>query len=167
MSLNPKEFWMLLGQRAIGSTVITVDGADGPSGFLGLSATHVCASPPTMLVSIDEKTSACADVLARRRFAVNYLPAGSERVAELFSGKAGVLGSERFEEGQWTSLETGCPIYVGAVGAADCEVEEIIHRHGVAIVIGRVVAAMTNDKEMPLVHYRGGMVTLTAAPPPG
>ncbi|MFC3206211.1 flavin reductase family protein [Aquamicrobium soli] len=163
MSPDPMQFWTLLGQRVVGSTVITVDGPAGPSGFLGLSATHVCASPPTMLVSIDEKTSACGDILARRRFAVNYLPADSERVAGLFAGKSGVSGAARFEEGQWTSLETGCPIFVRAVGAADCEVEEVIHRHGVAIVIGRVVATMTNDKEMPLLHHRGRTMSLTAA----
>lgn len=79
---DPKQFWTLLGQRVVGSTVITVDGASGPSGFLGLSAAHVCANPPTMLVSIDEKTSACGDILAMGRFAVNYLPAGGQRVAD-------------------------------------------------------------------------------------
>jgi flavin reductase (DIM6/NTAB) family NADH-FMN oxidoreductase RutF len=161
---DPKQFWTLLGQRVVGSTVITVDGPAGPSGFLGLSATHVCAGPPTMLVSIDEKTSACGDILALRRFAVNYLPAGSEHVADMFSGKSGVSGAARFEEGQWTSLETGCPIFIHAVGAADCEVEEVIHRHGVAIVIGRVVATMTNATEMPLIHHRGRVVSLTALP---
>ena len=90
--------------------------------------------------------------------------AGSEHVADMFSGKSGVSGAARFEEGQWTSLETGCPIFIHAVGAADCEVEEVIHRHGVAIVIGRVVATMTNATEMPLIHHRGRVVSLTALP---
>jgi flavin reductase (DIM6/NTAB) family NADH-FMN oxidoreductase RutF len=38
-----------------------------------LSATHVCADPPSMLVSIDRKTSALAAVLHGRHFAINYL----------------------------------------------------------------------------------------------
>ena len=51
-------FWQAVGQRAVAATVVTARGSAGPSGFLGLSATHVCADPPTMLVSIDARTSA-------------------------------------------------------------------------------------------------------------
>lgn len=160
MTITPKDFWTLLGQRATGSTIVTVDGPDGPSGFLGLSATHVCASPPTMLVSIDEKTSACSDILSRRRFAVNYLPAGAERLATIFSGAAGVSGADRFEDGQWDILETGCPVFIHAAGVADCQVEEVLHRYGVAIVIGRVVATKVSEKAMPLIHHHGRTVSL-------
>ena len=56
--IDAKTFWRTLGERAIGATIVTAQGADGPAGFLGLSATHVCADPPSMLVSIDRKTSA-------------------------------------------------------------------------------------------------------------
>ncbi len=45
--------------------------------FLGLSAAHVCADPPTMLVSIDDNTSALTAVLESRAFAINFLPAGA------------------------------------------------------------------------------------------
>jgi len=61
--IDAKTFWRTLGERAIGATIVTAQGADGPAGFLGLSATHVCADLPSMLVSIDRKTSALAAVL--------------------------------------------------------------------------------------------------------
>jgi flavin reductase (DIM6/NTAB) family NADH-FMN oxidoreductase RutF len=70
-SSTPRLF--TLGERAIGATIVTAQGADGPAGFLGLSATHVCADPPSMLVSIDRKTSALAAVLHGHHFAINYL----------------------------------------------------------------------------------------------
>ncbi|TPJ18865.1 flavin reductase [Mesorhizobium sp. B2-7-3] len=154
-SVTAKDFWALLGQRVIGSTIITVDGAEGPAGFLGLSASHVTSTPPTMVVSIDGKTSACAEIRRQRRFAINYLPATSQSLVDLFSGKAGIKGASRFSDGDWTSLKTGCPIYRDALGAADCQVEEIFDRHGVAIVLGRVVATMIKEDGIPLVHYRG------------
>ena len=50
--IDTKLFWRTLGQRAIGSTIVTARSNEGPAGFLGLSATHVCAQPPLMLVSI-------------------------------------------------------------------------------------------------------------------
>src|SRR5262245_65428772 len=70
--IDVKTFWRTLGQRAIGSTIVTARGEDGPAGFLGLSASHICADPPLMLVSIDKRTSALAAVLAARHFAINF-----------------------------------------------------------------------------------------------
>jgi hypothetical protein len=36
--IDAKTFWRTLGERAIGATIVTAQGADGPAGFLGLSA---------------------------------------------------------------------------------------------------------------------------------
>ena len=47
--IDQKTFWRAIGQRATGSTIVTACTADGPAGFLGLSATHVCAGPPTIM----------------------------------------------------------------------------------------------------------------------
>ena len=97
--IDPKTFWRLIGERATGATVVTARGADGPAGFLGLSAAHVCADPPTMLVSIDAKTSALAAVLHGKHFAINYLRARRPGLADLFGGKTAVKGADRFEPG--------------------------------------------------------------------
>ena len=43
---------------------MTARGTAGPAGFLALSATHLTASPPTMMVSIGLTTSALAAVRA-------------------------------------------------------------------------------------------------------
>ena len=40
-TIDAKTFWRTLGERAIGATIVAAQGADGPAGFLGLSATHV------------------------------------------------------------------------------------------------------------------------------
>jgi len=64
--IDAKLFWRALGQRAIGSTIVTARSEEGPAGFLGLSASHVSADPPVMLVSVDRRTSALATVLAAR-----------------------------------------------------------------------------------------------------
>src|SRR4051794_9697785 len=65
-----KAFWRTLAERATGITIVTAHGDDGPAGLLGLSASHVTADPPTILVSIDKKTSALGAILARRHFGV-------------------------------------------------------------------------------------------------
>jgi len=154
--IDVKTFWQAVGQRATGATIVTALGSDGPAGLLGLSATHVTADPPTMLVSIDRRTSALASVLEARHFAISYLPRGAEAVVDHFSGKSPLKGADRFEPGRWTQLATGAPVFKDAIGAFDCTLEEVIERHGVSIVLGRVVALHSNPAGAPLVYFRGG-----------
>jgi len=155
MTIDAKTFWRCLSERAIGATVVTVDGQDGPAGFLGLSATHVSADPPILLVSIDRRTSACAEVIERGRFAVNFLPADAQAIADAFAGRGGIKGAARFATGEWTTLSTGAPVLATALGAFDCQVTEVIDRGQVAIVLGLVVAATSRGDGEPLILFRG------------
>jgi flavin reductase (DIM6/NTAB) family NADH-FMN oxidoreductase RutF len=158
-SIDARTFWRAIGQRAIGSTIVTACSAEGPAGFLGLSATHVSADPPLMLVSIDKRTSALSTVLAARHFAINYLSRDAGAIAEVFGGKGQQKGADRFEAGRWGKLTTGAPVLLDAVGAIDCTLEEAIERPGVCIVIGRVVDVLDGTRNDPLVHFRGGYLT--------
>jgi flavin reductase (DIM6/NTAB) family NADH-FMN oxidoreductase RutF len=154
--IDPKTFWRTLGQRAIGSTIVTARSSEGPAGFLGLSATHITADPPLMLVSIDKRTAALAAVLAARHFAVNFLPRDASALAESFGGKGELKGAARFAAGAWIELTTGAPVLKNALGAMDCTLEETIERHGICIAIGCVVDVLIAEGGAPLVHFRGG-----------
>ena len=154
--IDAKTFWRAIGQRATGSTIVTACSAEGPAGFLGLSATHLSADPALMLVSIDKRTSALATILAARHFAINYLPRDAGAIADVFGGKGPQKGADRFEAGRWGKLTTGAPVLLNAVGAIDCTLEETIERLGVCIVIGRVVDVLDGTSGDPLIHFRGG-----------
>lgn len=149
-------FWQAVGRRAVAATIVTARGSAGPAGFLGLSATHVCADPPTMLVSIDARTSALGAIRESGHFAINYLPAGTEDVVEMFSGKTDVKGPDRFAPSRWSILATGAPVFDGAVGVMDCRLEETLERHGTILALGRVVAIGGDPDAAPLVYFRGG-----------
>lgn len=144
-------FWKTLGERPVGATLVTAAGAAGPVGFLGLSASHVTASPPTMLVSIDRKTSALATVLASGHFAVNFLPEGQAGLAAMFGGK----GEKVFAEGAWGTLATGAPVFNEALGVFDCAVEKVVAHGDISIVIGAVKAVRARGEGAPLVFHRG------------
>jgi flavin reductase (DIM6/NTAB) family NADH-FMN oxidoreductase RutF len=154
-AIDQRAFWRAIGNRASGSTVVTAQSDAGPAGFLGLSAAHVCADPPLMLVSIDKRTSALPTILAARHFALSFLPREAADIADAFGGKGTKKGAERFEPGRWGVLKTGAPVLLDAVGAIDCRLEETIERHGVVIAIGRVVAVMDGGDQPPLVHFHG------------
>jgi flavin reductase (DIM6/NTAB) family NADH-FMN oxidoreductase RutF len=156
--IDAKAFWRVLGERAVGATIVTAQGADGPAGFLGLSATHVCADPPTMLVSIDRKTSALAAVLQARHFAINYLGRDAQAVADAFGGKTAAKGADRFEPGRWGTLSTGAPVFNDALGVLDCTLETTVDHHATTIAIGRVVDIVARGSGDPLVYFRGGFL---------
>jgi flavin reductase (DIM6/NTAB) family NADH-FMN oxidoreductase RutF len=157
-AIDVKTFWRALGERATGATIVTAQGADGPAGFLGLSATHVCADPPTMLVSIDNKTSALAAVLHARHFAVNYLGRDARAIADTFAGKTAAKGAARFEPGRWGSLATGAPVLNDAIGVLDCVLEQTIDHAATTIAIGRVVDLIARGSGEPLIYFRGNFL---------
>lgn len=153
--IDAKTFWRILGARAIGVAVVTAEGSSGPAGFLALSATHLTADPPTMLVSIGQKTSALASITERRHFAINYLTKDREDLAREFGGQGSRKGADRFANDEWTTLHTGAPVLKVAVGVLDCELEETIERHNTVIAIGRIVAYSQSAEARPLISFAG------------
>src|ERR1700759_2152682 len=104
--IDVKQFWQAIGQRATGSTIVTARSQSGPAGLLGLSATHLCADPPTMMVSVDKRTSALPTILEAGHFAINYLSSTQRELADIFGGKSDLKGSDRFGTVAWNSLTT-------------------------------------------------------------
>jgi flavin reductase (DIM6/NTAB) family NADH-FMN oxidoreductase RutF len=151
-------FWRALGARAIGAAVVAARDASGPAGFLALSATHLSASPPMLLISIGIKTSALSTIRNARHFSINYLAESDAGLADSFGGKGSLKGADRFEPARWGSLATGAPVLHGAVGSLDCELEETIERHGAVIALGRLVAySLAGIDSAPLISFAGQM----------
>jgi flavin reductase (DIM6/NTAB) family NADH-FMN oxidoreductase RutF len=159
-AIDAKTFWRALGARAVGVSVVTAQGVDGPAGFLALSATHVTAEPPSMLVSIDDRTHAREALLHSRHFAINYLHAGDQALADNFGGRGPLKGLDRFEAGRWQTLATGAPVLADAIGVIDCTLEETFRYHNTTIAVGRVVDFRVGERADALVFYRGQYRTL-------
>jgi len=157
--VDAKGFWRVLGQRAIGVSIVTAKGAEGPAGFLALSAAHVTAEPPSMLVSIDDRTSALAAIIHSRHFAVNYLPADARDLAEAFGGKTELKGPQRFHDGEWETLESGAPVLKRAIGVIDCELVTTFRHNATTIAVGDVRGLRSKESEA-LVFYRGQYLSL-------
>src|ERR1700761_7837153 len=94
-TIDMKQFWQAIGQRAIGSTIVTARAEAGPAGLLGLSATHLCADPPTVMVSVDKRTSALPVILQAGHFAINYLSSTQRQLADIIGGKSDLKGADR------------------------------------------------------------------------
>ncbi|RUW32465.1 MULTISPECIES: flavin reductase family protein [unclassified Mesorhizobium] len=154
-NFDPAGFWKLLGIRPVAVPIVAARDADGPAGLLALSATHVSASPPAMLVAIGNSTSALKTVTTSKAFAISYLPEGAGEVADIFGGKRSLSGADRFGTARWTSLTTGSPVFADAVLAFDCEVAQVFEHEGTQLVVGRIVDSIADASRRPLI-FAGG-----------
>jgi flavin reductase (DIM6/NTAB) family NADH-FMN oxidoreductase RutF len=153
--IDVRTFWQAVGLRAVGTAIVTAEAGDGPRGFLALSATHLCADPPILMVSVDKKTSALQTMIDGGHFAINYLSTSQADLAGIFGGKGELKGADRFSVGTWTRLATGAPVLEGAAGVIDCKIEDVIERFGTAIVLGRVIDFTAAPDAIPMVSYKG------------
>lgn len=152
---TPGAFWKAIGCRNVGVAVVTSAAPGGTVGFLALSATHLCAAPPTMMVSLDANTSAGSALLASGAFCINYLSRDQKFLADRFFDKTAPKGTERFSDIGTHQIATGAPAIDGCVGNLDCAVEEVITRHGTMIVLGRLIDAQADMALPPLVSFAG------------
>lgn len=135
--IGPGHFWTALGCRPMGAVVVTARHDGRPAGFLGLSFSHISATPPRVLVSVGRTTGALDTLLAAGCFAANVLPKDSAELARAFGGKAGA--AERFSGGNWTTMTTGAPVLETAAAVFDCEVTKTVEDEGAIILLGKVV----------------------------
>jgi flavin reductase (DIM6/NTAB) family NADH-FMN oxidoreductase RutF len=110
-----------------------------------------------MMVSIGLTTSALGAVRQGNHFAINYVPKGSDALVKEFGGGGTLKGADRFLPGAWATLKSGAPTLVDSVGVIDCQLDELIERHGAVIALGRVVAYTASTLE-PMISFRGGYV---------
>jgi flavin reductase (DIM6/NTAB) family NADH-FMN oxidoreductase RutF len=143
-----------------GVTIITAGRDSEIAGMTVSSFVSLSVDPPTVMVSINRKSSSWPLIQKRGVFGANVLSADQAALADRFSGQAGIGGRERFEPGAWTVLASGVPLLRNALAAIDCEVEHVIQRHSHAIVIGRVLELRTSTGKGALAYWNGQYVAI-------
>lgn len=128
------------------ATTVAVVATDGPAGRSGLtvsSLTSVSADGerPTLLVCVRADSPTAAAILANGTFVVNVLGDHDAATADLFAGRKGISGPERFEEVEWEPGTTGCPRLVDARTAFECRLAEA-SRIGTHVVLFGTVEAV-------------------------
>jgi flavin reductase (DIM6/NTAB) family NADH-FMN oxidoreductase RutF len=139
--------------RAV-SVVTFQRGAD----WFGLTATSLSSlslEPPTILLSFDCAANISLAAATKAPFGVSVLAASHAEIADRFRRGALVEPGPDDFEGSWVAAATGVVVRSDAVAALECESEEIIDRHGRAIVIGRIRNVFKSGGSGALVYWRG------------
>jgi flavin reductase len=124
-TVDPEVFREAMSRLGAAVHVITTA---GPFGKAGTTATAVCSvtdAPPTLLMCLNRRSQTNPAVHQNAVFCVNTLGHGGAGIADLFAGRTGVQGAERFASGDWSVLVTGSPVLNAAAIAFDCRVVEV------------------------------------------
>ncbi|PTQ75326.1 flavin reductase family protein [Celeribacter persicus] len=122
-------------------TLITV-GA-GPA-RRGLTATAVCSltdEPPSLLICVNRKVEACAEITRAGQFSVQLLAEDGDALAMRFAGAGGVRGAEKFAEGAWSEFDMGLPSLDTALASLACTVTSESDNGSHRVFIGRIEEA--------------------------
>jgi flavin reductase (DIM6/NTAB) family NADH-FMN oxidoreductase RutF len=139
--------------RAV-SVVTFQDGSD----WFGLTATSLSflsVEPPTVIISFDCAARLSPAAAPNPPFGVSVLAASHAEIADRFERGALVEASSDDFEGSWVTAPSGVVLRSDAIAAFECETEEVIDRHGRAIVIGRIRSVFNIGGSGALVYWRG------------
>ena len=133
--------------------VITTAGPGGKTGATATAACSVTDAPPTLLMCLNRRSQTNPVVIENGVFCVNTLGATEAEIADLFAGRTGVMGSDRFSMGEWTTLLTGSPVLASAVVAFDCRIVEVRSVGSHNVFFGAVQAVRLGPQGPALVYH--------------
>jgi flavin reductase (DIM6/NTAB) family NADH-FMN oxidoreductase RutF len=136
-------------------SVVTFQRGDEWFGVTATSVSFLSVEPPTILLSFDCAARLSPAGAPQTPFGVCVLAASHAEIADRFGREALVEASSDDFEGSWVTAASGVALRSDAVAALECEAEEIIDRHGRAIVIGRIRNVFKIGGSGALVYWRG------------
>lgn len=140
---------------AAGVSVVTIGTGNNSSGFTATSVISLSVDTPTLLVSINRSSASWALVQSSSRFAVNILSSAHSEIAEIFAGRRGLTGSDRYVDPRWQQSADNVPSLDDALAVIECDLEEAIPRYSHALLIGRVRKVTCGGQKQPLVYWQG------------
>lgn len=144
-------------------TAVHVVTTDGPAGRVGATISAVCSvsdEPASILVCVNRSSRAHAAILANRVFCVNTLHETHKELSDAFAGRGDLEMGERFAQGTWQCLATGCPGLESARLSVDCELYSVTDMGSHSVIIGTVADLRMNEPDRSLLYVRRGYHSL-------
>jgi flavin reductase (DIM6/NTAB) family NADH-FMN oxidoreductase RutF len=152
-TVEPAQFREAMSRLGAAVHVITTAGPGGKTGATATAACSVTDAPPMLLMCLNRRSQTNPIVQENGVFCVNTLGAGEAEIADLFAGRTGVRGSDRFSTGEWTTLSTGSPVLASAVVAFDCRIVEVRAVGSHNVFFGAVEAVRLGPQGPALVYH--------------
>lgn len=131
--------------------VITTHGEAGQAGFTASAVCSVTDNPPTLLVCLNRSASVFEIFNKNQVLCVNTLSSQQQHLSNLFGGKTPM--TERFQQGQWTTLVTQAPVLEDALVSFDCEVVQSLSVGSHDVLFCQVKAMKQNQGMNALMYF--------------
>lgn len=150
--LDPALFREGMSRVAAAVHVVTTDGPAGIAGFTATAVTPVTDDPASLLVCVNTAARSAQALLVNGVFCVNALAAEDRILADVFAGRAGLQGPDRFLKGEWNKLVTGAPALTTSLVSFDCRLSDarVVATHHV--IIGEIVNIRLGEPKPALVY---------------
>lgn len=153
MAVEADGFRAFFGSFPTAVSVVTATGKDGvPRGLTCTAITAVSASPPLMLVCVDERSTSLHALEEAGGFAVNVLAEGGSEVSDRFASRS----DDKFSGLSWapSTVACGAPVLTSSVLAtAECSVTRQFTEGDHRIFVGLVLRTSVFPRR-PLLHHR-------------
>lgn len=142
-----------LGRLPSGLYIVTVNGPDGPLGFLGSFVQQFDLEPPVVAVGVGSGRDHLEAMRLSGRFAISVLDEDSKSLMAPFFGKV-PEGQTAFDVVAWSAAPGGTPVLDGAQAWIEAEVtgEHALEQH--VVVFGRATEGDLRRDGEPLIHLR-------------
>ncbi|MBB2205402.1 flavin reductase family protein [Gluconacetobacter takamatsuzukensis] len=147
------DFRHSMRRLAAGVSIITCGHQGNRFGMTITSMISVSFDPPSILVSLNKKSSVLQPILAESPFCVNILSASHRDVSHAFSGAT--PGADRFATGTWAIDAQGTPYLVDAEANIFCTLHDVLDGFTHQVLIGRVARSRHGHAVNPLVYCNG------------
>jgi flavin reductase len=146
--VSPEVFREGMSRVAGAVHIITVDELTGAT---AVAVSSVSDTPPTLLVCLNAGSQTAASILDNKRFCVNTLSVDDEALADIFAGRGGLKGADKFTHGKWLG-----GVLTSAIVSFECELESHSKVGTHEVMFGRVVAVHFGDNNSALLFRNRG-----------
>ncbi len=153
MAVSIEDFKKALQLWASGVTVVTTNSEKfGLQGMTVTAFSSVSATPPQILVCLNQNADTVNGIEESQNFAVNILRADQQGVSNEFAG--GASQQQRIDNNSWTAGLSGVPLLNDSIVSLDCKVvnKVLVGTHW--IVIGEIQDSVCREGE-PLMYFSG------------
>jgi len=153
-TLDPVLFREGMSRVAAAVHVVTTDGPSGLAGFTATAVTPVTDSPAALLVCVNTAARSAQALLSNGVFCVNVLGDSDRALADVFAGRTGLNGPDRFSKGEWGTLVTGAPALATSLVSFDCRLSDarVVATHHV--IVGEILGIRLGEAKPALVYQR-------------
>ena len=153
MGQAPVLFREAMRQLVGGVCIITVSVGKERLGFTATAVMSLSDNPPTLAVGINKSTSAYASIVKSRRFGVNILSHTQKELADIFAGRCGVDGADRFQFAEWTDCRGNPPALKNALAFFDCSCTDCVDVSTHSLIIAHAKQIAVTSSGSPLIYW--------------